>query len=74
VHQLQERFAGKDVHIWKDTKHEYPGELLDAESFGAFPSGFASVARLRGINKDREGREIPPLYNTHIYIYILYKG
>lgn len=31
----------------KDTKHEDLRELLNAEPFGAFPSGFASVARLQ---------------------------
>lgn len=31
----------------KDTKHEDLRELLNAEPFGAFPSGFAFVARLR---------------------------
>lgn len=52
--KIHSTFSCFDLHLllrnWlckKDTKHKNLWELLDAESFGAFPSGFASVACLR---------------------------
>lgn len=49
----------------KDTKHEDLRELLDAESFGAFPSGFTFLARLRERQTQR-GSETLLLYRPYI--------
>lgn len=40
-------WANIDLRREKDTKYKDLRKLLDAESFGAFPPGFAFVARLR---------------------------